>query len=503
MRVRTTRWLGGIAAAAALTVALAGCGGGAGGASNASLVTGSTSAASVAPASSPVYIAVDTDLNSGQWKQADALLSRFPDKAKLLSHLQQAIEKDTGASWQSDIKPALGDQIDVVFFGALSRSNPDVVALVQPKDDAAFARFVKKADAQDPTSKTAVADYKGWKVISGSQAAIDRFEAAANAGPALADDATYKEATASLSGEALATVYANGAKVTASLQRALPQADTSGQSGKLAWAVADLVADSDGVRLDGAAKTEGMKSTPTPAKAELLDRIPAGALAVISFNGETFKNALPQLQQALQTGVGAAGGSSLPQLQSLLPLFRQLGAVFAHENALYVRSGLGPIPEVTLVTQPDDPAAAAASVQQAVSMLGAAGLKPRPLTIGSVHAEELNLGQISIYYGADEGRFVVTTSQQAFADLRGGGAKLSGDATFKEAMSTSGMPDATDGFLYLNLKDSIPLVEALAQLAGQKIPQSVSSNLAPLRTAVAWATNDGPVGKFSVFLEIK
>jgi hypothetical protein len=142
-------------------------------------------------------------------------------------------------------------------------------------------------------------------------------------------------------------------------------------------------------------------------------------------------------------------------------------------------------------------------VQQLLGGLGGTRFTPKPITIGSVHAQQIDLGPVSIYFGADEGRFVVTTQQQAFEDLRSGGSKLSGDATFKEAQSTSGMPDATDGFLYVNLKDSIPLLESLAQLGGTQITPEVANNLKPLRTAVAWATNDGPVGKFSVFVEVK
>jgi Protein of unknown function (DUF3352) len=502
MRGRTTKWLGGIAATA-LAVVLAGCGGGGGGgASNASLVTGSSSASSLAPASSLAYFAVDTNLGSDQWKQVDTLLSRFPDKAKLLTQLQQAWQKDTKTNFQTDVEPALGDQLDGVVFGEVS-SHPDFVALLQPKDENAFKRLVTKLDASDPSNKAVVADYQGWKLVADTQGAIDRFETAAKAGPALADDASYKDAMSNLSGDAVATVYANGAKLSSALTKSFPQSGATTQNGKLDWAAADLTAVNDGMRLDGAAKTEGLKSTPTPAKAALLDKIPAGALAVLWFNGETLKDESGQLRKAFEQGFGASAGAKLPQLQLLLPAFEQLAATFAHENALYVRSGIGPIPEVTLVTNPDDPAKAASTVQQLLGGLGGTRFTPKPITIGSVHAQQIDLGPVSIYFGADEGRFVVTTQQQAFEDLRSGGSKLSGDATFKEAQSTSGMPDATDGFLYVNLKDSIPLLESLAQLGGTQITPEVANNLKPLRTAVAWATNDGPVGKFSVFVEVK
>lgn len=490
------RLLRGIFAAAALGVALAACGGKA---SDPGLVSGSQSAAGIAPAGAIAFFAVDTDLGSQQWQQAGTLLSRFPDRAKLLMQLTHSWQSDTGTSFQSDVRPALGPQLDGVAFSKTGTSGSDFVLLMQPKDTAAFKRLVTKLDAGSGPS--AVADYRGWKVIGETQASIAEFEADAKAGPALADDPTFKDATGTLSGNALAVAYANGSKLTSALTSALPQVSTTGTSGRLQWAVADLAANGDGVQLDAVVRTTGLKSAPSPINAKLLDSIPADALGVLWFDGDTFRRESAQLPGALRQGLGSSG-SIVPGLNGLVPTFEKLGAAFQHENALYVRRGTGPIPEVTLITTPDDPAAVETAVAKTLRSLLGPKLTPQPITIGSVQAETIDLGRVSIYYGEDQGRFVVTTSQQAFADLRSGGPKLSGDPTFKEAKSASSMPDATDGFLYVNLTDSIQTIESFAQAAGTRIPPEVESNLKPLHTALVWATNDGTAGKAGVFVGI-
>ena len=65
------------------------------------------------------------------------------------------------------------------------------------------------------------------------------------------------------------------------------------------------------------------------------------------------------------------------------------------------------------------------------------------------------------------------------------------------------MPDATSGFVYLNLKDTIPMLESLAGLGGTNVPSEVSANLAPLRSLLAWSGGSGDTRTFDVFLEIK
>jgi len=496
MRAKRT-WLIGVGAAVALLAA--GCGG----STNAG--ASSSGGAEIVPSSAAAYVSVDSDLSSGQWKAVDGLLSKFPDRDKLLTQLRQSFEKEVKVSWENDVKPALGSEIDVAVLNL--EQGADAVGLTQPKDTGAFDDLVKKINAQakTPSDKVYVIDYKDWKVFSDSQAKLDTFKQEADAGSALADDATFKEAMGKLADEALVKAYANGAKVTTAVMKAFSQLAPGQQQNrtKLVWAAAQALAENDGIRVDAHFKTEGAKIKAPTYKAKLLDEVPSGALLYLSFNGQSLGN--QALRTQLEQGVNGGAGAAVPGVKQLLPLLERLGALFRHENALYVRTG-SPIPEITILAEPDSPQQGIAAIDKLVARLAAmagAPIKPRPIAIGTVHAKEINLGRFSIYYGAEGDKLVITDQQQAFQDLLGSGAKLSADPTFKEAVSASGMPGETNGFFYVNLKDSIPLVESLAQLGGSTVPPDVSANLRPLRTFVLWVGSGENLTSLSLFLEVK
>jgi hypothetical protein len=487
MKRSTWAWLAVVAACAGLIIA--GCGGAA---ASSQSVTGAGS--SITPATAIAFAAIDSDLNSSQWTALKALLDKFPGKQQALTSLRQSFERSSnGVTW-SQVKSALGPEIDVAVFDATPK--PYVVGMTQPNDTSAFDSLVSKANASS-TSSLHVADYKGWKIFSNSQAHLDAFEQGLSGG-ALSDDATYTQANGKLSGDALAKVYANGAKLADALKAKLPQLGTAqAQTQTLVWAAGQLLASDGGLTANVVAKTSDAQSAPQPYEAKLVDEVPAGALAFLSFNGESFKSA--SFSQALQ------GLSGIPQAATLLPLLKQFGAIFAHENALYVLPSVG-IPEVTLVAQPDSPEQATAAIDGLLSLAGkSAGVSPpKSVTINGVSAKAVTVRNVTIYYGVDGGKLIVSSSQAAFGQLGGSGQKLSGDSTFTDALKAAGMPSKTDGFLYVNLKDSIPYVESLAQLANAKISPQVTENLQPLRTLLGWATSSGGgEGSGSVFLGIK
>jgi len=472
---------------AALALAASGCGG-----STNTSSTGGASGAQIVPASAPVFASIDTDLSSDQWKSVQSLLDKFPSKDLLLGQLQQSFEKDAdGVTW-NDVKAALGPELDIAVLD-LHQGSTDVVGMTQPNDVAKFDALIQKgnASATSPGDKLYVIDYQGWKVFSDSEAKLVAFKQAADTGTALADDSSYKAATAKLADPSLVQVYANGAQLPANVTSA-----TQGLigSGKLVWASADLVSEDDGLELDAFAQREGGTAQTTTDASKLLDVVPSGALVFASFDGSGFKSAA--LRNALPQGAPA-------QAEDVLGLLGKLGNVFGPQNALYVLPAAG-IPEVTLLTVPDDPAKASAALDDLVSSLGLTGsAAPRPVTIDGVQAKALNLGKFTIYWGVQDGRLVVSNSQQAFSELSSGGQKLADDPTFKEAQDVSGLPSSTSGLLYVNLKDTIPQVISLAQLGGESIPPMVVDNLRPLRTLIGWSAIDGSQSNGTLFLEVK
>src|SRR5215203_4825156 len=95
--------------AAVAAVIVAGCGGG----STSSGGGGTPASASIVPADVPAFVTLDTNVDSAGWNKAEALLDKFPGKADLLSSLRSDLADD-GLTWEGDVKPALGDEIDLV-----------------------------------------------------------------------------------------------------------------------------------------------------------------------------------------------------------------------------------------------------------------------------------------------------------------------------------------------------------------------------------------------------
>ena len=229
---------GRLAGLAGLGAALALVGAGCGGTTNTSGSGDLSAGAAVTPASAPVYVTIDTDASSDQWKAADALLSKFPGRAQLLQSIQKELTKN-GLNYETEVKPALGKEVDIAVLDFEPKY--DVVGLLQPADDAKFAALIKKGNANDPNSKAVYEKVGDWTVVSDSQAKIDLYKQQVD-GAKLADDPTFKDAMGKLSDSALAKAYANGAKVTAALENAFPDSSTSfAQYGKLVSGVAELV----------------------------------------------------------------------------------------------------------------------------------------------------------------------------------------------------------------------------------------------------------------------
>jgi hypothetical protein len=493
----SVRVLSAAASAVVVAVVAAGCGGARAGSLGSASLGG---AAAVAPANAVAFVSVDTSLSSPQWQAIDDLLTKFPAHDKLLSELQRQFEQDTKLSWNDDVKPALGAELDVALL-----PGGDAVGFIQPADEAKFDALLTKLDAKLVSRR--VGD---WTAFAENGATLDTV---AQASAKLANDTTYGEAAAKLEGDALVHVYANGAEAQKLLASLPGQAQTPPPGGlrlrlgrarsasppatqQFDWAAAEVVAENDGVKvqayarrvpLSGAAlQGPSIKVPTTPYTAHLVDEIPAGALLVADFPVQPGEFAL-------------ADASRLPKmLRGILAppseLGHQLDAILGGETALYVRPGL-PIPEVTLVTQPND-------TSRALAALDALTAKLRQSAGGS--SGSFGLGSLPLYHDVTGGQLIVSTSRQGISDFLSGGAKLSSDGTFEEAQQASSMPAQTTGFLYVNLKDSLPLVQTLAPLAGVTLPSALQGgNLQALRTLTAFVARSGNDMTFTAFLEIK
>ena len=63
------------------------------------------------------------------------------------------------------------------------------------------------------------------------------------------------------------------------------------------------------------------------------------------------------------------------------------------------------------------------------------------------------------------------------------------------------MPDSTQGFLYVDLKDTLPAVTGFAQLASQQLPPTVQPNLQPLRSLLVYGSQAGGIENGVFYLQ--
>jgi uncharacterized protein DUF3352 len=479
-----------------LSLLLAACGGGGDG----STANGGTTPAGAAlvRASLIAFLSIDSDLSSAQWQQADALSKKFPGRSRLIAQLKQTIGSQ-GVDYDRDVKPALGPELDIAIASGGTSESTSAVGLTKPEDPAKLEALVAKMNASDSSGEPAVfREVDGWYAISNSQAAIDRVLKGGDR--TLAVDSTFMDAVGKLPGDALVKAYLDGQQLNAVIKNAAAQSgssfDLSSTSlGDLKYVVASATAEDDGFRVHGA--SSGAEIGDEFAS-KLVGGVPGDAFALLDFSGQGTTKQLEKLKSNPQVA------QALQQMQALLGVsFDDVLALLRNEIALYVRPGAG-IPEVTLALDTSDQSAALSTLDRLAARLAAAtGGQVQPGTQGGHAVKTVNLGRFAVHYGGLDGKVLITSGLTGIADYGASGERLPDSADFKQAQEAAGMPDSTGGFLYLDLKDALPLLQGFAALAGQELPADVTENLRPLRSFLAWSEGSGSSQSFDAFLEIK
>jgi hypothetical protein len=478
---------------AAFALVLAGCGG-KGGTSGASTESG----ASLVRSDALAFVSIDSDLGSSQWQTVDDLSHKFPGRDKALTLIKRELTK-RGVDYNTDVKPALGPEVDFAVATGQSLSKTSAVVLTKPKDAAKFMQLIAKRNAKDTSGKPSVyREVNGWYVVSDSQAAIDRVLKNGGSG-ALSENSTFKDALAKLPGDALAKAYVSGAELAAVIRQAEQQSSTPfnvGATGldNLDFIAASTSAENDGIRLRGAVQGSGAKTFGSgDYSSTLLGEVPGDALGLLDFRGSGIKDQLDKLKS------NSTFNQALQQMQSTLGVtLDDLVGLLQNEIAFYVRPGAG-IPEFTLALDTKDQSSSLATLDKLAAKIAAliggkvSGGAERTITFGS----------FAIHYGASGGKVVISSGANGISEFGGSGQKLPDSADFREAKAAAGMPDSNGGVLYLDLKNAIPLLEAFAGLAGQNPSAEVTDNLRPLRAFIAWGGGSGDSRTFDAFLEIK
>lgn len=468
---------------------VAGCGGG-------GEVAGADGADRV-PASADLFVAVNTDFESEEWKAASDLVDKFPGGDEAVRQLLGSFEEDD-VDFERDVKPALGPEVDIVILDFNASEDPEAVALTEPRDREKFEALMAKGN--DPAEVEIDGD---WAIVAESQDVIDRFQKAAAEGDSLADSDGFQNAMDGLPEDALAKVYVNahavGELASAESQGQTEQLQECAPGGGATAYAAAIQTEQDGIRFEAVAPTEGGEELDT-YQADLPGDLPAGALAYVSFNNladpirafvkcageqdEIVDRTLAQVELAL--------GVSLEE--DVLPLFENEGALVLYRGsqADLLSSGaeinvdLSQYVTASLVLKVEDEGKARTTIDRIAERAQAfAGeqITVRKREIVDVEATELAFGDFSLVYAAFDGKLVVTTTDDGISTLLDeDGEKLEGDEIYEQALESSGAPDETTGFFYANLEAGLDYALTLIQASGETVPPQVRDNLEPLQS---------------------
>ena len=462
-----------------------------------------TAGAELLRANTFLYVAVDSDLESDQWQQLDELVRKFPGRERLIAEIKESLAEDE-VVYERDIEPAIGPVVYVAVADLPDDEDGDVAFAVlnQPKDDAKFQALLKKGDDPDDIPESRKLD-DGWYALSDEQASIDRVLAADGA-PTLAENARFQDAMERGDGEALGKLFLNGEPLMRAFETLGKEAGLSAKSlgfERIDWYTVQASAEDDGVRFEGAGKgqaTQGALGAYERFTSKLVPQIPDGALAVMSFRGgKAVSDSLdayrdqPGFEEGLRQFEEMVGVS----LDQILPLFE-------NEVAFYVRPG-SPIPELTLVLEAPNEERALDIVDKLMGRVVTLGDGERSTSsVDGVSITSMSFGGFAVHYGAFEQRVVITSSRNGIRDFRADGSKLADDQTFGGAVEAAGMPDENSGFVYLNLREGIPLLLDFAAMADGEVPREVTENVRPLTSFLAYGDYEGGEGTFTAFLEI-
>jgi hypothetical protein len=455
--------------------------------------------AAVAPASAFVFVSVDTDFSSSQWKSAQDLVDKFPDGQRAVDFLLRELSSN-GVDFNEDVKPALGAETDVVGLNLSDQSEGSFVGLTKPSDPAKLKALLSKSDQTVVTR-----DIDGWTAFADSAAALDTFEKERAAGT-LEGNADFQDAMSQVNDDGLVRAYINTAAVQKELQNQPQFFPGALPGGKIPSVAISASAESGGLRIEGAEKLADDQAgyVPDQFKADLPSEVPAGALVYLDFNDlggaiKAFRDAAAQADPSFDR--------DLAQIESQIgvSLDDDVLPLFAGESALYVRQGFL-IPEVTLVTHVEDEQKAMATVDKLVGALRQYvpnSPTARSTEIDGIAAKEVPISPpFSLFYAAFDGHLVLTTARDGIAALRSHDDRLSDDADFKKALEDAGVPDETSGFGYLNLKAGLPYALGFAGAVGGPISSQVSSNIEPLKSLVFYGAKDGSTLRFTAFLAV-
>jgi len=535
----------GRASIAALAIAAVAGAGGLAGCASGGLSAGSSAAraADFVPATSPIYLELQTDTDSAQWRQVVELGKRFPAWQSMVASLRQRLRAD-GLRFDRDIKPLLGQHAAIALLSAprvrvraapagkgvhvavgRGRAHMLVVVELSGEDGAAAARVARAAGGRPAGQHAGVDEY----VLSGGEyAALDDgvlllasarrdLEAAIDAHAAggsatLSGTPRFTSALASLPADVFAQAYLNLGQLAGSALSSHPMLGEvpglkSVDTGTVALSVS---ADPGGLRLKGVIIGAPAVDALTPFTPTLASQIPSDAIAYVGFDNlagtisrtlEAVEAANPDLKRQL--------GQVLGQLQPLLGVpVDDLKALASGEHALVVTRD-GNQADASLVLQTADHDRTQATLDalrtHLPTLLGL--LNPRatvpawtPVSLANgVTGWSLPLSSTQqVVYGVDGKLALIGTSAEGLRSLQTPISPLSDRADYRAA--TRDVPSQVTGLAWVDVPAALDLAEASGSI--KPSDRELAANLRHVRSLVAWSVAGSPP-TFEAFLAIR
>ena len=436
--------------------------------------------ASLAPSDAVVFARITTDDDSAQWQKAERVLERIPGvRDTLVSAIEQQLS-DEGLDWETDVAPALGDEVVVV---ATAKLRP--IVLLQPQSEEKLAALLEKSD-----EVPARGEVDGWVALAEKDTDLADYRAALDRGTIEGDEA-FAAGLEALPDESLGLVWVDMAVLTDELSPVFQQATQEEIDLGIDWLSASLSAEDDGMLVAMGARTPG--GNDTHYEPTLFRSVPADAVAAVSFGGT--QGALDRLQgqvdvDGLSQMIEEATGVSLDGIVDAL----------SGEGVLYVRPGEN-LPEVTLALAPPDPDETWDTVDRLARKLGSEMQATVTTSIeNGLEVSTLVVEDVTVRYARlDADTIVVTTGEDALALLAGTGPKLVDSEGYLRAAEDVGLGDRTKGFVYVDVDGMLPLIESLA---GESIPPDVRDGVAAVDSLIFQTSGDGDSMRVSGFVRV-
>ncbi len=290
-------------------------------------------------------------------------------------------------------------------------------------------------------------EVEGRVALAETDADLVEYRAALERGT-IEDDEAFVAGLDALPDESLGLVWVNMAVLTDELSSLVEDATQEEVELGIDWLSASLSAEDDGLLIAMGMRTPD--GGDTHYEPELFRRVPADAVAAVSFGGT--QGTLDRLQgqidlDELSRSIEEATGVSLDGIFEAL----------SGEGVLYVRPGAD-VPDVTLALAPPDPDETWSTVDRVARKLATEMQTEVTTTIeNGVEVSQLVVDDVTIRYARlDADTIVVTSDEDALALLTGDGAKLADSEEFRQAAEDVGLEDRTKGFVYVDVDGLLP-----------------------------------------------